>query len=148
MTVGPSFQQTSSISSAAYFRLVGMKIVTIFIIFYHSAHQNNSNYISLLITIYIYSAKAWVDAITFLNHLGLSVFYDVLQKKLKEVTTSTITWIKSQESNRKLVGSWDNFKFRKNIYGEKTRDKVKFQLVTKALWIKEGWRIPDSGLQQ
>lgn len=126
MTVGLSSRRTSSISSAAYSWLVGMKIITILVIFCRSAHQNNSNYILLLIAMYMYSAEARVDAITLLNYLSLLVSYDVLQKKLKEVTTLTIIWIKSQGSNRKLVGSWDNFKFRENIHGERTGDKVKF----------------------
>lgn len=126
MTVRPSSRRTSSTSSAAYSRLVGMKIVTILVILCRSAHRNNSNYIPLLIAIYMYSAGAQVDAITLLSHLGLSVSYDILQKKLKEVIISTIIWIKSQGSNRKLVGSWDNFEFRENVHGERTGDKVKF----------------------
>lgn len=75
---------------------------------------------------YIYSVEAQVDIITLFNHLGFLVSYDVLQKKLKELTISTITWIKSQASNRKLVGFWDNFKFSENVCKEKTENKVKF----------------------
>lgn len=81
------------------------------VILSRSAHQNNSNYVPLLIALYMYSAGAQVDVITLFNHLDLSVSYDVLQKKLHNVTKSTTMWIKRQGSNRKLVGSWDNFEF-------------------------------------
>lgn len=148
MTVGPSFQRTSSTSSTAYFRHDGMKIVTILVILCRFAHQNNSNYILLLIAMYMYSVGARVDTITLFNHFGLLISYDVLQKKLKEVITSIIIWIKSQGSNCKLIGSWDNFEFCENIYEERIGDKVKFRSVTMALWIKKDWRIPDGGLQQ
>lgn len=148
MTVGPSSQQTFSTSSAVYFQLIGIKIVVILVTLCCSTYQNNSNYIPLLIAIYIYLVGARVDAITFFNHLGLSVSYDVLQKQLKKVTTLSISWIKSQGLNCKLVGSWDNFKFCENVHGERTGDKVKFRSVTMALQIKQSWRIPKDGLQQ
>lgn len=148
MTVGPSSQQTFSTSSAVYFQLIGIKIVVILVTLCCSTYQNNSNYIPLLIAIYIYLVGARVDAITFFNHLGLSVSYDVLQKQLKKVTTLSISWIKSQGLNCKLVGSWDNFEFCENVHGERTGDKVKFQSVTMALQIKQSWRIPKDGLQQ
>lgn len=67
-----------------------MKIVAILVILCRSAHRNNSNYLPLLIALYLYSAGARVSAITLLNHLGLSVSSDVLQKKLKDITTSSI----------------------------------------------------------
>lgn len=148
MTVGPSSQQTFSTSSAVYFQLIGIKIVVILVTLCCSTYQNNSNYIPLLIAIYIYLVGARVDAITFFNHLGLSVSYDVLQKQLKKVTTLSISWIKSQGLNCKLVGSWDNFEFCENVHGERTGDKVKFRSVTMALQIKQSWRIPKDGLQQ
>lgn len=148
MSVGPSSRQTLSASNANYSQLISMKIVAILVILCRSAHRNNSNYVPLLIALYMYSAGARVDAITLLNHLGLSVSYDVLQKKLHNMTKSTIMWIKRQGSNRKLVGSWDNFEFRENMHGERTGDTVKFRSVTMALWIQQGWRIPDTGLKQ
>lgn len=125
-----------------------MKIVIILVILCWSAHQNISNYISLLLALYMYLAEARVDAITLLNHLGLLVSYDVLQEKLKDVTSSTISWIKSQGSNSKLVGSWDNFEFCENIHGKRIGDTVKFWLITMAFWIQQGWRIPENGLKQ
>lgn len=47
--------------------LASMKLLAMFINICRSAHQNNSNYILLLMTIYIYLAGAKVDAITLLN---------------------------------------------------------------------------------
>lgn len=125
-----------------------MKIVAILVILCHSAHRNNSNYVPLLIGLYLYSAGARVDAITLLNHFGLSVSYEVLQKKLNDITTSSISWIKAQGSNCNLVRTWDNFEFRKNVHGERVGDMVKFRSVKMALWIQRGWRIPDSALKQ
>lgn len=148
MSVGPSSWQILSASNANYSQLVSMKIVAILVIFCRSAHWNNSNYVPLLIALYMYSARARVDAITLLNHLGLSVSYDILQKKLYNLTKSTTMWIKRQGSNCKLVGSWDNFEFWKNVHGKRTGNTVKFQSITIALWIQQGWRIPNTGLQQ
>lgn len=71
-----------------------MKLVAIFVILCILAHQNNSNYISLLIAMYLYSAGACIDIITLLNHLGLLVTYNVLLRKLRNITTSSATFIK------------------------------------------------------
>lgn len=62
--------------------LISMKVVAVLVILCRSAHRNNSNYFSLLIALYLYSAGTKIDAITLLNHLGLFVFYSVLQTKL------------------------------------------------------------------
>lgn len=91
MIIGLSSWQTFSTSSVAYSRLIDIKSVIIFVIFYHSTHWNNSKYIPLLIAIYMYLARAQVDIIIFLNYFSLSLFYDVLQKKPKEMTTLTIS---------------------------------------------------------
>ena len=91
--------------------LVQMKIVAILTILCRSSHRNNTSYIPLAIGLYLYSAGACVDAITLLNHLGLLVFYDALQKKLRKLSHTGKQWIKSQQSNKKLVGTWDNFEF-------------------------------------
>lgn len=48
----------------------------------------------------------------------------------------------------RLVGSWDNFDYRENVHGERVGDTVKFRSVTMALWVKNGWRIPSTGLKQ
>lgn len=71
-----------------------MKLLAIFVIIYKSAHWNNSNYIPLLVAIYIYLAGAKVDIITLFNRLGFSVSYNVLLKKLKGITTSSAAFIK------------------------------------------------------
>lgn len=68
-----------------------MKIVVILVIFCHFTHQNNSNYVPLMITLNIFLAGARVDTITLFYHLSLLLSYDVLQKKLKDVITSTIS---------------------------------------------------------
>ena len=134
--------------SAVTSHLTSMKLLAILVILCRSAHRNNSNYFPLLVSIYLYSAGAKVDAITFLNHLGLSVSYNVLLKKLRNITSSSAAFIKEQASNCKLVGTWDNFEYRENVSGERIGDIVKFRSITMALWIKNGWKIPSTGLKQ
>ena len=139
--VGPSSRNLPS-------HLVTMKLIAILVILCRSAHRNNSNYIPLLIGLYFYSAGARTDAITLLNHFGLSVSYDVLQRKLRDITSMSKNWIKQQATNYRLVGAWDNFEFRENVHGERVDDTVKFRSITMALWIRHGWRIPKDGLKQ
>lgn len=143
--VGPT---SCSLSSPSDPHLVSMKIVAVLVILCRSAHRNNSNYFPLLIALYMYSADAKIDAITLLNHLGLSVSYKVLQSKLREITLANKKWIKQQANNRQLVGTWDNFEYRENVHGERVGDTVKFRSITMALWIQKGWRIPRKGLKQ
>lgn len=131
-----------SVGPTSFFRLpdshlVSMKIVAVLVILCRSAHRNNSNYFPLLIALYLYSAGAKIDAITLLNHLGLSVLYKVLQSKLKDITLMSKQWIKQQANNRQLVGTWDNFEFRDNVYSERVGDLVKFRSITMALWIEK-----------
>lgn len=97
--------------SAMTFHLASMKLLAIFVILCRSAHRNNSNYFPLLVAIYLYSAEAKVDAITLLNHLGLSVSYNILLKRLRNIMLSSATFIKQQATNCKLVGTWDNFEY-------------------------------------
>lgn len=92
-------------SNVAYFWLISIKINTILVILYCSIYWNNSNYIPLLIALYLYTAKAQGDTITLLNHLSFLLLYDVLKKKLKEIIISIISWIKSQGSNPHLFES-------------------------------------------
>lgn len=80
--VGP---ESSRYSSNAH--IVSMKLVAILVILCRSAHRNNSNYIPLLIALYFYSSGARVDAITLLNQFGLSVSYDMLQRKVHSITS-------------------------------------------------------------
>lgn len=96
----------------------------------------------------MYFADAKIDAITLLNHFGLSVSYKVLQNKLHEISLMQKKWIKQQANNRQLVGTWDNFEYRENVQGKRVGDTVKFRSITMALWILKGWRIPREGLKQ
>lgn len=83
LNVGP----TSCSSSFSFdTHLVSMKIVAVLVIFCPLAHQNNSNYFLFLVALYIYSTGVKIDAITLLNHFGLSVLYKVLQNKLYEIS--------------------------------------------------------------
>ena len=125
-----------------------MKLVTILVIICRLVHQNNSNYIPLFVAMYLYSASAKVDAITLLNHLGLSVSYNVLLRKLRDIKASSTAFIKEQAFNCNLVGSWDNFEYRENVAGEQIGDTIKFLSITMALWIKNGWKIPAGSLKQ
>lgn len=119
ITVGPSSQRTlAPIPNTTITKLVSIKIVIILVIFCYSIYQNNRNYIPLLLALYIYSAGARVDTIILLNHLDLLVSYNVLQKKLKDITGSIISSIKVQRSNSGLIGFWDNFELCENIYGK------------------------------
>ena len=81
---------TSSTTS----HLASMKLVAILVIMCRSAHRNNSNYLPLLVAMYLYSAGARVDAITLLNHLGLSVSYNVLLRTLRNIKDSSAAFIK------------------------------------------------------
>lgn len=133
MRVGPRSSQYSSNT-----HIISMKLVVILVILCRFAHRNNSNYILLLITFYFYSSEARVDAITLLNHFGLSVSYDMLQKNLYSITSSSQNWIKQQATNPCLVGSWDNFKYQENVHRKRLGDTVKFRSITMALWICQG----------
>lgn len=140
--VGPTSK--SPLSS----HLSSMKLLAILVIICRSAHRNNSNYVPLLVAMYMYSAGAKVDAITLFNRLGLSVLYNVLLRKLRGIATSSAAFINEQASNCKLVGTWNNFEYRENVAGERIGDTVKFRSITMALWMKNKWRIPATGLKQ
>lgn len=66
-----------------------MILITILVILCRSAHENNSNHFPLLIALYLYFADARVNAITFLNYLGLLVSHLVLLRKLGDITTTS-----------------------------------------------------------
>ena len=51
---------------------------------------------------------------------------------------SSITFIKKQASNNRLVGIWDNFEYGENVASKKIGDIVKFKSLTMVLWIKVG----------
>lgn len=71
-----------------------MKHVAICVIMCRLVHRNNRNYILFLIAMYLYSTGARIDTIIFLNHLGISVSYSVLMRKLRNITSSCIAFIK------------------------------------------------------
>ncbi len=55
LAVGPAYNRTLSTSSS---HLVNMKLLVVFVILCRMAHRNNSNYLPLLIILYLYSAGA------------------------------------------------------------------------------------------
>lgn len=59
--------------------LAAISIISVLVILCRSANENNSNYISLFIALYLYLFGVQVDAITLWNHLSLLVLYNVLQ---------------------------------------------------------------------
>lgn len=138
MVLGVSSNSDVHLTSHLASHQASMKLLTILVVMCRSAYRNTSNYIPLLMAIYLYSAGAKVDAITLLNHLGLSVSYNLLLRKLRDIKAHSTAFIKKQASNCRLVGSWDNFEYRENVVGEKIGDTVKFRSVTMALWIKNG----------
>lgn len=86
--VGPASYLAKALHSS------DIKLIGILVILYRSTHQNNSNYVHLMIALYLYSAGIRVDAITLLNHFGFSVSYNVLQKQLKNTTFASQALIK------------------------------------------------------
>lgn len=74
--------------------LASIKLLAVFIIICRSAHQNNSNYIPFFVAMYLYLARAKVDAIILLNHLGLSVLYNLLLRKLRDIKAHNALFIK------------------------------------------------------
>lgn len=75
---------------------------------------------------YLYSASAKVDAIILLNHFGLSMLYNFLLQKLRDIKAHNTIFIKKQASNYKLMSFWDNFKYRENIVDKRIENTVKF----------------------
>lgn len=82
--------------------LVLMKLIAIFVIFCRFCHQNNSNYIYLFVTTYLYFANVKIDAITFLNYFDILVLYNVLLKKLKNIIASIFALFKPKPSTASL----------------------------------------------
>ena len=128
--------------------IISIKLVAIFVILCRLVHRNNNNYLPSLIVLYVYSAGTQTDAITLLNHLGVGILYNTFIRKLKGIVAETHQWTKQQSSNPKLVGTWDNFEYCKNVHKDRVDDKVKFRLITMAYWVKNGWRIFEQGLKQ
>lgn len=110
-----------------------MKLIAIFLIICRSTHQNNSNYFSLLVVIYLYSVDAQVNVITLLNHLGLSISYNVFLRMLRNIKVSSAAFIKEQAFNFKLLDTWENLEYRENIVEERIGDIIKFKSIMMAL---------------
>ncbi|MCJ1470909.1 hypothetical protein MMC07_009557 [Pseudocyphellaria aurata] len=125
-----------------------MKIITVLTILCRSAHRNNSHYLPLQLALYLYSTGARVDVLALFNNLGLLVSNNVLQNQLANLASKRMRMIKDQNTNRKLVGTCDNFEYRENVHDKRVGDTVKFCSVTMALWIKNGWKISSTGLKQ
>lgn len=106
--------------------LASMKLLAVLVIMWRSTHRNSNNYIILLVAMYLYSAGANIDAITLLNYLGLSVLYNLLLRKMRDIKAHSTAFIKQQATNCKLIGSWDNFEYRENVMGKRIDDTVKF----------------------
>lgn len=94
-------------------QLIATRTVAILVILCRFARRNNSNYLPLLIALYVYSAGARVDAITLFNHLGPSVSYDVLQKKkkLRNITSTSTQWTRKERMHTQVVVEWKKDKF-------------------------------------
>lgn len=90
------------------------------------AHQNNSNYIPLFVVMYLYSAGIKIDIKILLNHLSFSVLYNVFLRKLRDIKAFSAAIIKEQAFNCKLIGSWDNFKYKENVVDKKIGNIIKF----------------------
>lgn len=101
-----------------------IKLLIIFVIICQSTCRKNTNYISLLVAIYIYSAGTKIDTITLLNRLGLFVLYNVFLRKLGSITSSSITFIKEQVSNYKFIGIWNNFEYQESVSKKRIGDIV------------------------
>lgn len=61
-------------------------------------------------TMYFYSASAWVDAIILLNHLGFSVLYNGYLRTLRNIKASSVVFMKEQTSDYKLINTLDSTK--------------------------------------
>lgn len=83
--------------------------------------------------IYYYSTSTQIDAITLLNHLSMFFLYNVFLRTLNNIKFSIVAFIKKQTPNFKLMSIWDNFKYKKNVVGEKFEDIIKFISIIIAL---------------
>lgn len=128
--------------------LQNMKLLAILAILYKITYQNNNSYFLLLIALYLYLARARIDAIILPNYLGLTVLYKTLQRKLKSIASESSWQIKIQALNCKFVGIWNNFKQCENVYAKKIDNKVKFCSITIVLQILNSQYISEEKLKQ
>ena len=87
-----SLRSNSDTCLTSYFS--SMKLLAVFVIMCGSAHWNNSNYIPLFVAMYLYLARVKVDVLTLLNHFSLSVSYNSLLKKLRDIKAHSAVFIK------------------------------------------------------
>lgn len=87
-----SLRSNSDICLTAY--LASIKLLAILVIMCRSVYRNNNNYILLLVDMYLYSARVKVNAITLLNHLGLSILYNSFLRKLRDIKAYNAVFIK------------------------------------------------------
>lgn len=81
----------------------------------------------------MYLASAQVNTITLLNHFDILVLYNIFIRKLKNITIFSIAFIKKQISNNRLIGMWNNFKYKKNVASKKIENIMKFKFITMVL---------------
>lgn len=74
---------------------------------------------------YLYPVSAQVNTITLFNNLNLSILYNIFLRILQSIKASSAVFFKKQASNSKLMSTWDNFKYRKNVASRRIRDIVK-----------------------
>ncbi len=74
--------------------LASMKLIIIFVIMYKLAYQNNSNYLSVFMSMYLFFADAQVDIIILLNHFGLFILYNIFLRILRNIKILSIAFIK------------------------------------------------------
>lgn len=94
LNIGPTTSIKNQVSNPN-----NMKLVAIFVISYRLLHQNNINYLLLIIKLYLYFARIRVNTLILLNHLRLLVLYNILQKNLRNITQSN----QVQSRNRPLT---------------------------------------------
>ena len=73
--------------------LTSMKLFAIFVIIYRLVHWNNNNYVFLFMVRYMYLTDAKVAVIILFNHFSFSILYNVLLKNLRDIITSSTTFI-------------------------------------------------------
>lgn len=96
---------TTIFSTLLIFYLVSIKLIIILVIICRLVYQNNSNYLLLIMTMYLYSASTLIDIITLLNYLDLFILYNVFLRTLRNIKASNTAFIKEQAINSKLVST-------------------------------------------
>lgn len=82
---------------------VDIKVVGVFSIFCKLIYWNNSNYLVSFSLLYLYFASMKINIVIFLNHIDISVFNDIMQKKPKKINSLSIALKKKQNIKYKFV---------------------------------------------